>query len=122
MVRAALIRARKDRRRRGRQVGRRPREFLGDAEVALDWGNLAAGFALESERLAFAIFDVDVPDLRMLLEQGRQLRLQGTAIGSPLRAEFEKNRTLHLVDLLAGRFAPTVAGRYLRCHMLPLSW
>jgi hypothetical protein len=51
-----------------------------------------------SERFAFAIFHIDVSDRRVILQQGRQLRLECTAIRSPIRAKFKQNGALHLVD------------------------
>src|SRR5262249_50555752 len=56
-----------------------------------------------AERLAFAVLDREMADTRILTEQGRQLRPQNTAVRSPLRAEFENCRPLHLINIRAGR-------------------
>jgi hypothetical protein len=71
-----------------------------------------------SQWFPFSIFNHDVSNLRVLLEQGRQLRPERAAVGSPLRAEFEENRALHLVDLLPGRLLIPFATRHIGCHVL----
>jgi hypothetical protein len=88
----------------------RPRYLLHDFAIAQEHEvRPKLDLKRSSERLAFAILYLDVPHRRVVLQQGRQLRLEGPAIRSPLRAEFQENRALHLVDLLASRL-PVVEG------------
>ena len=50
-----------------------------DAERAAEWA-------------AFAVLDLDVPHCWVLREEGRQLRPQGAAVPSPVRAELQQHR------------------------------
>ena len=96
-----------------------PSHLFGDLAVAQEYkGRPKFDLKGPSERFPFAVLDLDVADAGVLLEQSRQLRLERAAVSSPLRAEIEKNRALHLVDLLAGRFSFWVAGRHFGCHKL----
>jgi hypothetical protein len=58
-----------------------------------------------SQRLAFAVFDFDVPDGWVLMKKGRHLRLERLAIPSPFRAEFEQQRAGGLINVLSGWLA-----------------
>jgi len=93
--------------------------LLGDLAVAQEYkGGPKFDLKGPSERLPFAVLDLDVADARVLLKQSRQLRLERATVRSPLCAEIEKNRARHPVDLLAGRFSFWVSGRYFGCHTL----
>src|SRR5205814_8014035 len=71
----------------------------------------------QSEGSSFAILDFDVSNLRVLVEENRQLRLQCPAVTSPIRAEFEKNRPWYLIDFLPGRLRRVVAACHFCCHI-----
>jgi hypothetical protein len=100
----------------------RPGHLLNDLAVPKEHeGGPKFDLKRPSERFPFAILDLDVSDPGVLLEQSRQLRLKCAAVSSPLSAEFEENRALHLVDLLASRLPLPIADRKFGCHRLLLS-